>query len=98
MKDQTPAQDESIAAFAGRLCGKLLVLAVCVWIFVYMVTWDDAHSPHNPTDPAVGRSGMRLYRDTGTGCEYLAPLFGGLTPRMDSTGKQMCAPSLPAAN
>lgn len=40
------------------------------------------------TDPADGRSGMSLLTDAGTGCQYLAR-SGGLTPRLDASGKQM---------
>ena len=31
-----------------------------------------------------------LIIDPGTGCHYLAAPQGGLTPRMDITGQQMC--------
>jgi hypothetical protein len=48
-----------------------------------------AYQPHDTTDPEGGRSGMRLYTDTATGCQYLGT-WGGLTPRMDEQGKQIC--------
>jgi hypothetical protein len=35
-------------------------------------------------------SGMRLYTDYGTGCQYLRGGGGGITPRMDANGKQVC--------
>lgn len=41
------------------------------------------------TDPPNGRSGLRLLIDHQTGCHYLA-YKGGLTPRLDADGKQIC--------
>lgn len=50
-------------------------------------------APRDDTDPAGGRSGMWLYTDARTGCDYLA-LYGwggvSITPRMDRDGKQVC--------
>jgi hypothetical protein len=31
-----------------------------------------------------------VVRDTGTNCEYLSSAAGGITPRLDSAGKQIC--------
>jgi len=36
------------------------------------------------------RSGMSLYTDYGTGCQYLGKIFGGITPRVDKDGKHIC--------
>jgi hypothetical protein len=48
-------------------------------------------TPKDDTDPHDRRSGMRLYRDAMTGCEYLSPgVFGGLTPRLDQHGRHVC--------
>lgn len=47
-------------------------------------------SPHDNTDPPDGRSGLRLYTDSLTGCQYLSPWTGGLTPRLDQYGKHIC--------
>ena len=48
-------------------------------------------APHDNTDPPGGRSGLGLYIDALTGCEYLsAGLFGGITPRLDRSGKHVC--------
>lgn len=48
-------------------------------------------APYDDTDDAAARkrSGMRLYTDHGTGCQYLGGLFS-LTPRLSSNGKQVC--------
>lgn len=41
-----------------------------------------------------GRSGLGLYTDNRTGCQYVkAGFFGGITPRLDQSGKPICAKS-----
>jgi hypothetical protein len=55
----------------------------------------DHYRAFDNTDDAATRtrSGMRLWIDHGTGCEYLSPgLFGGLNPRLDKQGNQICQP------
>jgi len=42
------------------------------------------------SDPPDGISGMVVYHDHLTGCEYLASGHGGITPRLDANGKQVC--------
>ena len=42
------------------------------------------------TDPPGGRSDMRIMTDHQTGCQYLMGSRGGLTPRLDENGKQIC--------
>lgn len=48
------------------------------------------------SDPPNGRSGMVIFKDHLTGCEYLArpamaPLMAQvLTPRMGADGRQVC--------
>lgn len=67
-----------------------LLIYVCIWFLASMFT------PYDSTDDAENseRSGMRLYIDHGTGCQYLSGggLFGpiGITPRLDSDGDQVC--------
>ena len=52
--------------------------------------------PHDDTDPAKSQSGLRLYIDNKTGCHYLSTgNRDGITPRLDSTGKQICAGGAP---
>lgn len=43
----------------------------------------------NSTDRKDERSGMELYTDALTGCQYLSA-GGGLTPRIDSDGEPVC--------
>lgn len=45
---------------------------------------------HDNTDPPDGRSGMQLYTDALTGCQYLGKPAGGLTPRLDRNGQHIC--------
>lgn len=47
-------------------------------------------SYRDDTDGADERSGMVLYRDARTGCEYLGNPLGGITPRVGRDGKQIC--------
>jgi hypothetical protein len=53
-------------------------------------------STRDDSDPPNGRSGLVIYKDHLTGCEYLArpaiaPLMAQLiTPRMDADGRQVC--------
>ena len=46
-----------------------------------------------PTDPTdldkLNRSGLRYYKDYGTGCEYVGNMFD-IGPRLDSNGKHVC--------
>ena len=36
------------------------------------------------------RSGLKLYIDHGTGCEYVQAPGSGLTPRLNASGRQKC--------
>lgn len=44
---------------------------------------------HDDTDPPDGSSGMSLYTDAATGCQYLGSIHGGITPRLTPLGKHM---------
>lgn len=51
------------------------------------------HALHrDDTDPPGDRSGLRLYKDNLTGCEYVGAMFQGLSPRLDKDGRQVCRP------
>lgn len=51
-----------------------------------------AERPLDDTDSPTGqRSNMELLTDHGTGCQYLRVMGGGVTPRLDGAGRQMCA-------
>ncbi len=67
------------------------LLPVVFWVALIGVVFQilDNFTPHDDTDPQNGRSGMSLFVDYGTGCEYLG-LFWPTVPRMASDGKQVC--------
>ena len=61
----------------------LFVVVGALALCAYLVT-------RTPTDvSALRRSGMTLFVDARTGCQYLSA-GRGLTPRLDETGKQIC--------
>ena len=65
-----------------------LAAAVIIGIFVGSVcsNWD-----RDDTDPSEGkRSGMTLFTDHGTGCQYLGRAFTALIPRLDRDGNHVC--------
>lgn len=53
----------------------------------------------HPTKPTVADPGSAEWKgiltDNQTGCQYVVTISGGVTPRMDATGKQMCDESVP---
>lgn len=50
-----------------------------------------AYSQRDDSDPPGGRSGMHIYTDHLTGCQYLRPgSYSGITPRLAADGKQIC--------
>lgn len=63
----------------------------------WLVSSSNWWGSYDQTDDYRGgtRSGFRLYVDYGTGCQYLVPLMGGATPRLDADGRQICTPTPP---
>lgn len=66
-----------------------------VWFLAVVAFLDGVWGPFDmlmktdTTDAPGSRSGLRLYTDHMTGCEYLGTR-NGLTPRLDNTGRQIC--------
>jgi len=58
-----------------------LVLLI-LWFLPMLIDRDDSDSP-------TERSGLTLYTDHLTGCQYFGKTFS-LTPRMNQEGKQVC--------
>lgn len=56
-----------------------MVLFLCLVVYAAI---EDANRPRT-------ESGMRVYEDEETGCQYLGR-DGALTPRLDAEGKQIC--------
>lgn len=69
--------------------GLLIGVLLCVLISVSVKN----SGPLDATDNHVTgqRSNMQVLIDHGAGCQYLRGPDGGLTPRLDATGKPMCA-------
>lgn len=72
--------------FVGVVAG---ILISCVLLMA--ISWGGA-KPLDDTDNKITgvRSDMRILVDHGTGCQYLRSASGGLTPRLDASGKPMC--------
>lgn len=72
--------------FADWLIYKILI----VTFLAAMISLGISHyaTPYDSTDAPGKRSGMRLYRDAETGCEYLSAK-SGLTPRLDVDNKHV---------
>lgn len=67
-----------------NIAKSILIICIYLMVSVYVLSLLPGE-PRDSTDPANGRSGLRLMIDNATGCEYLsAGFFGGITPRMDS--------------
>lgn len=62
--------------------GIWLVIAVIV-----LVTW--GHASRDDSD-GKKRSGLIVYTDALTGCQYLGTVVGAITPRLDKDGKIVC--------
>lgn len=73
----------------GITCGVLASVAI---LFACSSVFDlfGPSKPFDNSDPPGGRSGMRIYTDNLTGCQYLARPSGSLTPRLLRDGKQVC--------
>ena len=71
-----------------------LAIILGIWIAIGMgitVPVPDFRD-YDSTDDAVKgeRSGLKLYIDHETGCEYISSFFGSLSLRLDSKGKHIC--------
>lgn len=65
---------------------------LAIWIvFCLVFFYATGGFDYDSTDNAAAgeRSGMVLYTDHLTGCQYVAPMFGGMTPRLDKDGNQV---------
>ncbi len=62
-------------------------------IVITLITHTLGYGGRDDTDSKVtnDRSGMRLYTDYGTGCQYLrAGMLSSMIPRLDSNGDHVC--------
>lgn len=74
--------DEAVS-FVLKTLGVLFIVFVAIGSCANNAPVDDCDSP-------IGRCGMKPMTDHRTGCQYLATSSGGLTPRLDADGRQIC--------
>lgn len=73
---------EGISKVLAWICAAIIVLDLAGKVIGYPEKDD--------TDPAGGRSGLKIYTDSGTGCQYLSVSGGGVTPRLNTDGQPTC--------
>lgn len=63
-----------------------------ITVIAVIALWVLSKAPYDNTDDIENkeRSGMGLYTDHLTGCQYLSRALGGLTPRLHPDGSQVC--------
>lgn len=67
---------------------QLAIIAVLFFVLAFLL---DIIMPRDATDTEDERSGMTLFTDHGTGCQYLkGGIFGGMVPRFDADGHHIC--------
>ena len=77
-------------------CYHVLFGLLGIYVLVSAVLAVVSLTSHDDTDSANVKSGLSVYTDYGTGCQYLAVGFkyigsnGGLTPRLGVDGKPIC--------
>ena len=81
-KLMTDAVFYGITKAVAWICAAVIVLGIIGSIVGYPQKDD--------TDPSGGRSGLKIYTDSGTGCQYLSVSGGGVTPRLSSDGHPIC--------
>lgn len=67
-----------------KMMSFVLLIYLGLWILDKAVQYDD-------TDPVHGRSGLSIYIDNRTGCQYLGVWVFGITPRLQADGTQICS-------
>ena len=72
-----------------RMPGIAFAFLLIVFAGYMVASLLDKNLPKDDTDSPDGRNGMVLLTDHLTGCQYLRA-GGGVTPRMDRNGKQIC--------
>lgn len=70
--------------FSNWLLSKVLVILAIATLISYLIS--NFFTPYGSTDVPGKRSGLRLYKDAKTGCEYLSANKNGLVKRVDING------------
>lgn len=63
-----------------------LLIGIGIYLCAELI---DYTAPYDSTDNGEERSGMRLYTDNQTGCQYLSSTFGSLVKRVDGEGNHV---------
>ena len=63
---------------------RLLAAMIGVTLLLWIVS---SSRPYDDTDADGTRSGLGLYTDARTGCQYLSAGGSGIVPRVDTDGK-----------
>ena len=69
--------------------GPIMVMLFFGWVLIYYTGF----TGRDDTDSKATRerSGLSLYTDYGTGCQYIkGGLFGKITPRLNRNGEHIC--------
>jgi len=73
---------DGVTKAVAWICAAIIVLGLIGSLVGYQKKDD--------TDPVDGRSGLKIYTDSGTGCQYLSVSGGGVTPRLNVDGHPIC--------
>jgi hypothetical protein len=68
--------------------GRILMLVIVA--IALMAVGGCSSGKRDDTDPSDGISGIELFTDNMTGCQYVGWKYRAITPRMDSSGTQVC--------
>ena len=69
---------------------------LCKLAFIYLILLFIQHLfnmftiDHDDTDPIDGSSGLKVFIDNRTNCQYISADNSGITPRLNADGKQIC--------
>jgi len=72
-----------------------LDIYIPTWIYIVVLLFAVSQcQPYDTTDNKEKRqrSGMALHIDHMTGCHYVSKPLGGITPRLNKDGTQVCEP------
>lgn len=84
---------ERAIIWVDRNLPTVVILMLVIFLGVLLYFSKASNLGRDSTDPVGGVSGMNLYVDAATGCNYLGR-SGGLTPRLRADGSHWC--DLPA--
>ena len=79
------------SAVTSGVTAALLALALAIIVIGSLAEFTPfGRDDSDPTKGWGARSGLKIYTDHRTGCQYLSTASGGLTPRLDKHGQHIC--------